>query len=510
MSSLAKKKAPTFDPLETKEAAALREKRTDHTGAKKAGGKGKHDNAAGNSSKPPSPEPTADLEPQAAPFEVHFDDRKGRYYIKDEAGRWMGVGVDDLRRELRAHGISGKNIETKLVSPQDRVVRTIQRKWGIDYAGPLAGHFAGFTEMNGGRLLVTTSPKMPEPHAGGFTTLDKFLRELFGVEADPHGALQYAAFCLWAARGWRAIAERRTIKGHALIVAGPAGCGKNLLQEKVITTLLGGRAVKAGDYLLGRTEFSGNLFSGESIILTDENASRDIRSRREFGQRIKNMVANEVQEMHHKGRDSMSVCPRWRLSISVNDETEHLQTLPPVADADIRDKVHLLLCHRAEIPKDDDAFGAWLAAIVGEIPCWLHHCLALEVPAELEDTNPRFGTRAFQHPELLERLNSFAPEMHLLALIDRLWPSLLGAPDGRKPDEWTGRASDLRSAMLEGAKGNALLEREITELVRSDEQCGQYLSRLSQHEATRARVQEAKRTSGKRGWRILPPVREPD
>ena len=230
------------------------------------------------------------------------------------------------------------------------------------------------------------------------------------------------------------------------------------------------------------------------------------------------MVANDVQEMHAKGKDSMSVCPRWRLSISVNDETEHLQTLPPVADADIRDKVHLLLCHRAEIPTSDDAFESWLAAIVGEIPCWLHHCLSLEVPAELREERPRFGTRAFQHPELLERLNSFAPELHLLGLIDQFADELFvpcpfEAANGDTSDElkgWKGSASELRAKLLQSADGKPAVEREVSELIRSDERCGQYLKRLSQHEATKARVQELPRTGNKRGWRILPPVKEVD
>ena len=503
-----KKKAPTFNPLSTKEAAQMRQKRAGGRSAAKSAAKSSGRATGKDGDKAPPPEPMADLSLQEPPFLCYFDDRKGRYYYADNSERWIGVGIDDLRRELRASGIDGKNEYPKLISPQDRVLRTIQRTKGIDFAGPLAGHFAGFVEMNGARLLVTTSPKLPEPREGDFTTLDKFLREEFGVESDPFGALQNAAFCLWAARGWRAIKEGKPLKGHALILAGPAGCGKNILQEKFITPLLGGRAVKAGDYLLGRTEFSGSMFAGESVILTDENGARDIRSRRDFGQRIKNMVANDVQEMHHKGRDSMSVCPRWRLSISVNDESEHLQTLPPVADADIKDKVHLLQCYRAEIPAGDDEFESWLADIISEIPAWLHHCLSLSVPDELREERPRFGTKAFQHPELLERLNSFAPEMHLLVLIDRLL-TFGDAFDSDVPsNEWKGSAGELRTALLDAAKDNKLLEREISETIRTDEFCGQYLKRLSSHAATKERVQALPRTGNKRGWRILSPAKE--
>lgn len=516
MTSPTRKKAPTFDPRATKEAAQMRKKQAGRAGQGEGGAKPHKRTGSKDASKAPPPEPTADLEELPPPFPCFFHDKTGRYFTKDSAESFRAGGVDDVREELRAHGISNRNGEGKLISPQGKMLRTVRRTYNVDYAGPLAGYFAGFKEMNGFRVLVTTSPKIPQPRAGGFATLDKFLRGLFGVHVDAHGATQLAAFQLWAARGWRAIAEQKSLKGHALILAGPASCGKNLLQEKIITPLLGGRAVKAGDYLLGKSDFSGSMFAGESVILTDENGGRDIRTRREFGQRIKSMVANDVQEMHAKGKDSMSVSPRWRLSISVNDETEHLQTLPPVADSDIRDKVHLLLCHCAELPKEENAMESWVTSLVDEIPEWLHHCLSLTVPADLREERPRFGTRAFQHPELLERLNSFSPELHLLTLIDQFAEEVFmlcpfdaaNASASDEPTAWEGRASDLRAKLLECADGRAAVHREISELIRSDELCGQYLKRLSQHEATKLRVQELPRTGNKRGWRILPPTLE--
>jgi hypothetical protein len=507
-----KKPAPTFDPNKTKEAEQLRQKRDRKSGSKSNGTKSA---GRGGNGHEPEPEAIADLELHEPPFECYYDSTKSRYFLKDDAGRWISVGVDDLRRELRAHGISGKALETKLVSRQDRAMRAVQRKYGIDFAGPLAGHFAGPVTMNGKRLLVTSSPQLPEPRKGAFPIVEKFLKDLFGVNVDAYGATQYAALCLWIARGWKAIKTGKCLKGHALILAGPAGCGKNVLQERIITPLLGGREVKAGDFLLGRTEFGGSSFSGESLTLTDENGGRDIRSRREFGQRIKYLVANTVQEMHHKGRDSIGVSTTRRLSISVNDEAEHLQTLPLVGDADIRDKIHLFLCHPAELPESDEDFEAWCEDLAGELPAWLDYCLALKVPPELREARPRFGTKHFHHPELLARLNSFSPEYHLLAIIDQFADQLFETcpfeddnPEASTPKMWKGNASQLRKKLLELADGKLTLEREITDLLRSDVICGQYLSRLSQHEATKARVQEGARWGSTRSWIIMPLVSE--
>lgn len=374
-----RKAAPTFNPLSTQEAKEVKAKRT----AKKSGGantenaKGKGD--AGKRSKTPAAE--IEVKP---PFECYFDDRKGRYYYTDGIGWWRGYGTEGFRRRLRKHGISGRGEEGSLMSPQDRVIDHIQHHHGIDFAGPVSGHFAGFQEANSFRILVTTSPKLPMPKAGDFATLNKFLSELFGVGADAHGEQQFTVFCLWAARAFRAIAEQKPLKGHALLIAGPGGCGKNLLQEVIITAILGGRMVKAADYLTGATDFSGFLFSGEHLVVSDDTSARDIGSRREFGQKVKDLVANGAYSMHHKGRDPMTLHPRWRLTVSVNDEAEHLQTLPPVADHDIRDKVHLFHVWPASIPETEDEQGAWITAMVSEIPAFLAHALKLEVPRQLK------------------------------------------------------------------------------------------------------------------------------
>ena len=200
----------------------------------------------------------------------------------------------------------------------------------------------------------------------------------------------------------------------------------------------------------------------------------------------------------------MTVEPLWRVTISVNDEAEHLQTLPPVGDKDISDKVHLLRMWPADMPHNEDEKEAWLTHIKEEIPAFVHHCLQLEkeVPAAFRETTPRFGHLAFQHPELLEKLNSFAPELHLLSLIDQL----MFPPDG-DPDEpyqpWEGRASDFRLKLLQLASGRSMLEREISELIKSEAQCGTYLGRLEDHHPER--VLQLKREGNKRGWRINPP-----
>lgn len=480
-----KKQPPTFNPLKTGKAKAAKKKPS-----KKAA--------------PPSPA-KVDLTDVEPPFPVYFDDKKGKYYYKVNGGRWCGYGVKDYARALKGYGQSGRTEEGALTSPLDNVILKVQAENGIDYAGPLGGHFAGFQEMNGARFLVTTSPKLPELKEGDYRNLNEFLIGLFGVGMDAHGEKQLLIFKLWLARAYKGIREDKPLLGHALILAGPRGCGKNLLQEKIIHTALGGRSEKAGAYLMGKSEFNAELFGGEHLILSDENGGRDYRSRRDFGQKIKGIVANHMHPLHPKGRDAMNAEPKWRLTISVNDEAEHLQTLPPVGDKDISDKVHLFRMWPADTPTDEDAKIEWVKQLVEEIPAFLHHCLSLFIPPQMREKNPRFGHLAFQHPELLERLNSFSPELRLLELIDQLlYP--LNAPFEDDWEPWLGRASDLRLKLLEAAKGSLALEREISDLIRGEALCGTYLSRIE--DKFPERVKNVPRQGLKRGWQINPPPKE--
>jgi hypothetical protein len=480
-----KKQPPTFNPLKSGKAKPAKKK---------------------PSKKAVIPSPAkVDLSEVNPPFPVYYDSRKGHYYYEDSKGRWCGYGVKEFCRRLRGHSVSGRIEDTAQTSPQDNVIMKVHDELGIDFAGPLAGHFAGFQEINSARFLVTTSPKLPEPKAGAFPNLNEFLIGLFGVDSDPHGARQKLVFELWLARAYRGVKEHKPLLGHALILAGPRGCGKNLLQEKIIHTALGGRSEKAGAYLMGKSDFNADLFGGEHLILSDENGGRDFRSRRDFGQKIKGIVANHLHAMHPKGRDAMTVEPLWRLTISVNDEAEHLQTLPPVGDKDISDKVHLLRMWPADTPNDEDAKIEWVKQLVEEIPAFLHHCLSLATPPQMREKNPRFGHVAFQHPELLERLNSFSPELRLLELIDQLlYP--LNDPFEDEWEPWLGRASDLRLKLLEAAKGSLALEREISDLIRGEALCGTYLSRIE--DKFPERVKNVPRQGQKRGWQINPPPKE--
>jgi len=115
-----------------------------------------------------------------------------------------------------------------------------------------------------------------------------------------------------------------------------------------------------------------------------------------------------------KGQNAVTLQTFRRLSLACNREAEHIQVFPPI-DEDLRDKIMLLMCSKAEISSDrlrnQREFGE-------EFPNLAAYLKAHEIPKQLRDK--RFGVRAYQNPEVMELLSGLAPEMQLLGIIDEV------------------------------------------------------------------------------------------
>src|SRR5207249_3354414 len=133
----------------------------------------------------------------------------------------------------------------------------------------------------------------------------------------------------WLLVAYEALRSGEPRHGQALGLVGPAKAGKSLLQ-KLITIILGGRVKHPFKYMTGRTDFNAELFEAEHLSIDDEKASIDIRSRRELGTAIKMVCVNQEQTCFRKYATPVTLLPFWRLTISVNDDPEALQVLPPL------------------------------------------------------------------------------------------------------------------------------------------------------------------------------------
>jgi hypothetical protein len=416
---------------------------------------------------------------------VYYDVGRKDYWILNNRKDWISVNETALKRLLRGAGFSAKQKDGERLSDLDECLTKIQLCFDVAYAGPLAGCKTGLFEEGGQRILVTNSPKLAEPKRGDFPILQQFLDTLLEREEIPY------------VKGWLKIAYESLRAGHCrpgqlLVLAGERNSGKSLFQ-KVITEILGGRAGKPYRYMSGGTDFNGELFGVEHLIIEDEVASTDIRARRHFGARIKDFTVNEIQSCHAKNRQAIQLRPFWRVSLSLNEEPENLMILPPM-DESLADKIILLRTLKAKLPptfSPEERERFW-QALVAEIPAFLWDLTHWEIPRELRCE--RFGIKHFHDPELLQALHELTPEAKLLALIDAAFNE--GPLD---PNGFEGTAEKLQGLLLT----SPLHSHEAKRLLDWPSAAGTYLGRLVQKCPDRV---NRTRTANERTWRVTPPI----
>lgn len=197
---------------------------------------------------------------------------------------------------------------------------------------------------------------MTRKAVGGIITL---LRQQFGEEQLPY-------LLGWLKVAIRSAKTHKYMPGQALGLFGRPGTGKTFIQDHLITPLLGGRDAKPYQFMCGKTDFNADLFAGEHLVISDENAHTDLASRRNFGTKIKDLCVNHRQKLHEKRKTGFMVAPFWLLSISANDEPENLMIMPPI-DRSIADKVMLFKIDMPESLPDDEQREEFAAQIKSEL-----------------------------------------------------------------------------------------------------------------------------------------------
>jgi len=426
----------------------------------------------------------------------YYDSGTRLYWRTNDQGRFISVDEKSVSRALAVEmGLSrksdggGSEVECSLNS--------IQTQFDVAYAGPLAGFKEGVHQDENRRLLVTEGPKLITPNKGEWPLLESLFQRMFvtsGIDQRPFvfGWLKCALECLQS--GYRR-------PGQALVLSGPAGSGKSLFQA-LVTQILGGRSERAFTYISGETGFNGELFGAEHLIIEDEMATRDMRSRRQIGTAIKGLVANETQRCRKMRTEGISLRPMWRVTISLNEAPEDLLVLPPL-DEGLRDKFIMLAVTDGPTPipisTPEDRHRMW-KALVAELPAFLAYLNSWDIPEEFRHS--RYGIKEFQHPMILTALKDLAPEERFLEIIDAvLFLPSDGLDEIEAPDpsdvEWRGSAIQLETALH-----RLKFDRELEKLLSFTNAAGTFLRRLS--------VQYPQRISsvtvrGKTVWVIQPP-----
>ena len=420
--------------------------------------------------------------------DAYYDLDRKEFLVENREGIWISHNETQFKRHLRSIGYSTKTADS-LVSPAERVMLDLIDRKSVSYAAPLSGRRSGFYHEGGVRFLVTESHRLADPEEGGIPNILAIVQGLLGGE--DYGEQQVGLFLGWLRAAVQSLRAGIARPGQALAIAGPADCGKSLLQ-KIITVALGGRSAKAALFLTGRTPFNAELFEAEHLMLEDESMSPDIRSRRALADAIKAIVVNEVHSCHRKQRTAVNLRPWWRLSISVNDDPEAMNVLPPLDD-NIADKVTLLKARRFEMPMPGETLEErreFWATVEDEVPKLIHYLESTETPEKLVDR--RYGVISWHHPDLVEDLHQLSGEQHLLDLIDR---AIFESPTS---GDWAGTHDELKAKLLDD-QGTS---REAGKLLDWRNATGTLLGKLAKKKPDRVKE---KRTAQKRTWVITPP-----
>jgi hypothetical protein len=345
--------------------------------------------------------------------EVYYDAGRKEFLMQEARGVWIGLNISQFSRKCRLHGISSKTLDGCCHSAFDHYADNIQDKKSVDFSGAIAGFKAGLLEQGGKRFLVTKGPDLIEPKKGDWSTLEA----VFQAVLTDKNFNQLFYWHAWVKMGFEALVAGLRKPGQAMILVGPAECGKSLLQD-ILTVAFGGREAKPYKFMTDATRFNSNLAGAEHLRIGDENPHTDIRARRNFGAQLKNLTVEECHEVEAKYRDALTLRPFWRLSISLNDEQENLMVLPPL-DEHIMDKMIILRCQRNKMPMPTatpEQRKAFWQQLVDELPAYLDWLAGLVIPDDL--VSQRFGVQAFLHPAIKSELLNFEPPMMLLDLID--------------------------------------------------------------------------------------------
>ena len=255
----------------------------------------------------------------------------------------------------------------------------------------------------------------------------------------------------------------------------------------MITEILGGRAANPFEYLMGE-KFNKDLTGAEHWMIEDPKNSADIRTRREFGEGIKEATVNRDIRVRAMCKDATLIQIFRRITASVNSEKESIATAPPMVEG-VRDKMTCFCATWLQVTsrpfKDGngkvDRAKLWLVFMseVHAIRSWLLQNY-FRIPRNLLDE--RFGVRYFHHPEILAELSSMTYENRFIELIDDKFTT---------PDDKDAVCGSMEKMSKDWQNELMLFNRfEAEKIFRFPGQCGSHLSKLWKQDGERVTGQD--------------------
>ncbi len=416
--------------------------------------------------------------------ELYYDGSGQCFWRANSHGGWQKINEKTFDSELLAQGFSTDAEGIEPLSESGRAKRAIQLDQDVAYVGRLAGYHSGLHNILGQRILVTDSANILTPKPGDWSTLQRFFEGVLGDQVD--------YFYGWMKLGFESLTSGVFTTGQAFAIAGPAGCGKSLLQN-VITELIGGRVAKPYHFMTGKTPFNSEVFGAEHLMVEDESASTKIEARRALGAAIKNITANVTQPCFGKNKAAIILTPFWRLTMSMNEEPEDLMVLPPFDDG-IADKLMLVKGYENDVVRGTDTKEKrkrlW-ETFMKEIPAFLAHLQTWQIPDALKAD--RFGIKTYHNPQLLIKMRELQPEQRLMSLIDDC------IFRHHMKHSFEGMAIGVERLLTDNEYS---LCHEARNLLRAQNSCGTYLGRLAKYPDARV---VPRLLHGQTLWKIVAP-----
>jgi hypothetical protein len=211
----------------------------------------------------------------------------------------------------------------------DRYKYLITQECKARVAVNVAGYSAGIHKNTMGKPSLILEPtKFPDLIRGDWSFIYSILYGLLGLpDADLErlglkklGIDQIGLFHCWMKWGMESLRDQTRAPGHYLIIMGPPKCGKSLVQEKIISPLLGCGPSNATPYLTrspGSSDFNSDLLQFFHWMISDGLAFRTFPGTE--------MLHGKLQTSHRKFRTTATR--------EVQECRNGTLLLPPLRDA---------------------------------------------------------------------------------------------------------------------------------------------------------------------------------
>ena len=381
-----------------------------------------------------------------------FRDGSEFWYRPDDESHWVKYGSWDAERSLRLRGLKSTKERGSETSEIDQAMEFVATRQNIQEHRPAL--YAGFGPyQEGGNWYFGTCEALAMPPADlqdidpaiHFPNIVHFLENFFEEIPDsgPTDPQQADIFLAWLRRSYRGAYNRNMQVGHALVIAGPSGSGKNFIESVIVSPLMGGKSQSAEHFLIGNDQFNSKLFASPVWTLHDAVAPGDGRARARFTQGLKQIVANAGHKSRGMRVEATTIEWRGRVIITLNDDPDSVAVLPTMENSTM-DKILLLLAKvgvnfesgalerriRAELP----AFAAWLLHDEGRQGIALEH-------------DARYGFTAFQHPSLMQAVEAQGEILQMEEIIES-WRTM-HFQGGNRNVSWEGTSTELYNLLAD-------------------------------------------------------------